>query len=195
MERMSLDEYLAWQDGSVISEWVDGEVVYMTPATRKHQDLGGLLEAVLRVFVETKRLGVILGAPFAMRVPGIASVREPDVLFIRGDRAHLLGDTYVDGAADLVIEIVSPESVGRDRGEKFVEYEAGGIPEYWLLDPERRQAEFYQLAVDGRYRVVAPDGDGVYRSAVVAGFWLRVDWLWQDPLPRTLDVLRELGVV
>ncbi|MEJ7756097.1 MAG: Uma2 family endonuclease [Nocardioidaceae bacterium] len=53
--------------------------------------------------------------------------------------------TYLDGAADLAIEIISPESIGRDRGEKFVEYEAAGIREYWLIDPERRQAEFYRL--------------------------------------------------
>ena len=45
------------------------------------------------------------------------------------------------------------------------------------------------------YHLTAPDAEGVYRSIVVTGFWLRVAWLRQQPLPRVLDVLRELGVV
>lgn len=192
---MSLEEFLAWQDGAVIAEWVNGEVVRMAPASLRHQAIGSFLEKVLGILVEVEGLGVVLRAPFAMRVPGIASVREPDLQFVRGDRTHLLRETYVDGPADLVVEIASPESVGRDRGEKFVEYESAGIPEYWLIDPERQQAEFYQLAADGRYRLVVPDAEGDYRSAAVTGFWLHVGWLWQDQLPPTLDVLRELGLI
>lgn len=45
-------------------------------------------------------------------------------------------ETYLDGPADLVVGIVSPDSVGRDRGEKFYEYAQGGVPEYWLIDPQ-----------------------------------------------------------
>ena len=111
------------------------------------------------------------------------------------EHLHRLGDTYLTGPADLAVEIVSPESVGRDRGEKFYEYERAGISEYWLLDPQIRRAEFYQLGSEGQYHLIAPDKEGVYRSTVLPGFWLRVDWLWQRPLPRMLDVLRELGVV
>jgi Uma2 family endonuclease len=94
----------------------------------------------------------------------------------------------------VVIEIVSPESIGRDRGDKLVEYERAGVKEYWLLDPDRQSAEFYELGADGLYHMARID-DGVYRSRVISGFWLRVDWLWMTPLPPTLDLLRELGVV
>ena len=75
------------------------------------------------------------------------------------------------------------------------DHDQAGIPEYWLLDPQARRAEFYQLGAEGQYRLTAPDSQGVYRSAVLPGLWLQVDWLWQQPLPRVLDVLRELGVV
>jgi hypothetical protein len=47
----------------------------------------------------------------------------------------------------------------------------------------------------GWYEPVAPEAGGVYRSQVVPGFWLRVDWLWQKPLPKALQVLKELGLV
>jgi len=92
-----------------------------------------------------------------------------------------------------VVEIVSPESAGRDRGEKFYEYEQAGIPEYWLVDPSREEAEFYQLDAQGHYHLILPDAEGIYRSRVLRDFWLRVTWLWQPP--RVLDVLRELSLI
>jgi Uma2 family endonuclease len=102
---------------------------------------------------------------------------------------------YLDGPADLVVEITSPESIGRDRGEKFVEYEAAGIPEYWLIDPERRQVEFYQLGADGRYRAAVVGATGIYESRVLDGLRLPVEWLWQDPLPDETEALRTLGLL
>jgi Uma2 family endonuclease len=82
-----------------------------------------------------------------------------------------------------------------DRGDKFLEYEAGCIPEYWLIDPGRKQAEFYQLDEEGHYRAILPDENGVYHSKVIHGFRLRVEWLWQRPLPPVLEVLKELKVI
>jgi Uma2 family endonuclease len=67
------------------------------------------------------------------------------------------------------------------------------VREYWLLDPIRRQAEFYQLGDDGLFRAVPASADGVYHSRALPGLWLRTQWLWQDPPPRLLDVLRDWG--
>src|SRR5260370_42665814 len=101
------------------------------------------------------------------------SGREPDVLFVA--KAHLgrLKPTYLDGPADLVVEAVSPESAGRDRGDKFYEYRKAGVPEYWLLDHALEQAEFYQLDKAKRYQLIPADANGIYRSKVGPGFWLR----------------------
>jgi Uma2 family endonuclease len=74
-------------------------------------------------------------------------------------------------------------------------YEQGGVREYWLIDPERRQAEFYQRDAEGIFRPVLPDADGMYRSAVLTDLHLRVEWLWQRPLLTPLSVLREWGLV
>lgn len=89
---------------------------------------------------------------------------------------------------------VPPESIGRDRGEKFYEYARGGVPEYWLIDPEARWAEFYRLTGE-HYRPSLAGAEGEFRSDVLPGLRLRVEWLWQRPLPRVVDVLRELGVL
>jgi Uma2 family endonuclease len=119
--------------------------------------------------------------------------REPDLLFVIQEHLDRLGETYLNGPADLVIEIVSPESAGRDRGDKFYEYERAGIPEYWLVDPLTKRVEFCQINAAGQYRLVLPDEAGVYCALELPGLWLRVSWLWQPP--RVLDVLRELALI
>lgn len=63
------------------------------------------------------------------------SGREPDLLFISNETAQRLTERKLEGAADLVIEIIFPESVRRDRYEKFDEYEEAGVREYWIIDP------------------------------------------------------------
>lgn len=191
--RMTYQEFLDWLDEDTLAEWVDGEVIMTSPASDAHQNLSDFLTSVLRVFVESRGLGWVRSAPFQMRLE--TSGREPDLLFVTSDHVDRVRHTYLEGPASLAVEIVSPESAGRDRGEKFYEYEQAGIPEYWLLDPQTRRAEFYQIGPEGQYHLIAPDAAGVYRSSILPGFWLQVDWLWQQPLPRVLDVLRELQVL
>jgi len=178
-----------------ISQWVDGEVIVLSPASRQHAMLADCLRAVVGFFIEVRELGVVISAPFQMKTGPDLPGREPDVLFIASEHLARLKETYLDRSADLVIEIVSPESRLRDHGTKFAEYEMGGVREYWLLDPERRRADFSQLDPQGRYRLIEPDPEGIYPSVAISGFRLRIEWLWQDPLPRMRDVLRELGLV
>jgi len=191
--RMSYEEFLQWADEDTLAEWVDGEVVMYSPASLRHQEITIFLSNVLGVYVEQKGLGRVLTGPFQMKLE--RSGREPDLLFVASEHLDRLRDLYLDGPADLAIEVTSPTSISRDRGDKYVEYETAGVREYWLIDPDRQQAEFYQLGDDGRYRLAALDEEGRYHSKVLPGFWLKPAWLWQRPLPKVLEVLRLLGVV
>lgn len=194
MQTVTFEEFLASLDESARAEWVEGRVVPLTPASAKHQDITLFLASLLSEFTRAKDLGKVLDAPFLVKLPDpLRRGREPDLIFVNRDRLSLLKETYFDGAPDLVVEVTSPESLSRDRGEKFVEYEQAGVGEYWLVDPDRTQAEFYRLQADGRYRLAQVDG-GVYRSERLPGFWLRVDWLWQSPLPSVIRTLKEIGV-
>jgi Uma2 family endonuclease len=186
---VSYEEFLTWVDEDTRAEWVDGAIIMTSPAGYRHQNISGFLHALLRGFVENQNLGVVLAAPFQMKLE--RSGREPDLHFLSKENLQRLKPTYLDGPADLVVEIISPESAGRDRGDKFYEYERAKIPEYWLIDPEMERVEFYRLDAD-RYRAEAIDGEGIYYSPVVRGLWLRVDWLWQEPMPRVSEVLREV---
>lgn len=187
------EEFLAWRDEDAHAEWVDGRVILMSPARSDHQLLKVFLVQVLGLYLEQRLQGLILDAPFLMRLPSPPSGREPDILFIAQERLNLLQSSFLDGPADLVVEIISPESDERDRGEKVIEYEAAGVREYWLIDPLREEAMFYQLTPQGRYRLMVPSPEGVYHSAVIAGLWLRVEWLWRRP--SVLGILKELGVL
>jgi Uma2 family endonuclease len=88
------------------------------------------------------------------------------------------------------VEIISPGSQSIDRGDKYYEYEEGGVREYWLIDPLRKKAEFYLLGRNGQYRLAPTEGD-VFRSVVLKGLWLDVGWLWRKPLPSVLAVQKE----
>jgi Uma2 family endonuclease len=190
--KMSFEEFLKFGDEDTWAEWIDGEVIFMYSASSKHQDIVLFLAQVLGLYVRTHNLGDILLAPFAMKLEKERRGREPDLLFVCNERKHLIEPTFLNGAADVVIEVISPESISRDRGEKFVEYESAGVREYWLIDYERKRAEFYELDEENRYRLIQTNG--LFRSKIITDFFLHENWFWQEQLP-TIEALKELKIL
>jgi Uma2 family endonuclease len=192
LPRMTYEEFLERCDATR-AEWVDGEVIVMSPASMRHQRVVGFLYSLIQSYAETHQLGVAFVAPFQMKLASRPSGREPDVLFVSQPRLGLLKKNYLDGPADLVVEVTSVDSRSRDKTEKYSEYQQDGVREYWLVDPERKQAEFYVLNEGKTYDSV-PASDGVYRSAIMSGLWMKVNWLWQDQPPSLMFVLKEWGI-
>jgi Uma2 family endonuclease len=192
--RMNYAQFLEWDGRNPHVEWVDGEVVDMAPISDGHNDLSGLLLALLRTFVESSNLGVIRYEPFQMKTGPKLPGRSPDIMFVARKNVLRLKKTHLEGPADLVIEIISEGSRGVDRGEKYFEYEKGGVREYWLIDPIRKQAEFYLLGRDGLYHL-GPVEDDIFRSVVLKGLWLKVGWLWRKPLPSVLAVQKRWKLI
>jgi Uma2 family endonuclease len=190
---MSYEDYLQFADEHQLIEWVDGEVIAHMPPGTRHQQVQTFLAKLLGLFVEYFGLGELLVAPFEMRLA--RSAREPDLLFIATEHLDRLDAQRLRGPADLAVEIVSPESTSRDRAEKFDEYQAGGVREYWVIDvrPGQERADFWLLDASGRYRAVLPDANGIVHAAVLPGFWLDVAWLWQNPLPSALMAFAEIA--
>ncbi len=174
-------------------EWIDGKVIGFMANNLQHQRVGSFLEKTMGLFAEINDLGEIVRGDFAMKLEKLKRGREPDLIFISKKRADLLKHKHLNGAADIAVEIVSPESIERDRKTKFGEYEKAGIREYWLIDPEKKQAEFYLLGKSGFYQLVNT-ADGVFYSEVLTGFFLHVEWLWQEQ-PPTMDALKELNLI
>ena len=192
--RMSYKEYLAWADEDVHAEWVNGEVIVQMPPKEPHQRVVTFLLQLLGLFSELFRLGRLLPAPFEMRATPDGPAREPDLLFIASAHLERLTEARLSGPADLVVEVVSDDSVARDRAEKFYEYQAAGVPEYWIIDPPpgRERVDFYVLGDKGRYRPVPVGSDGRYQSTVLQGFWLQVDWILAPEPPEVLPALAQI---
>lgn len=192
--RLSYEEYQDWVEDGKQSEWVDGEGIIFMPPKIVHMRLALFLAYVIGAFNRRFQLGELFIAPCEMRLRDGRSYREPDLLFVA--RAHFgrITEERIDGPADLMIEIVSDDSVRRDLVVKAEEYAAVGVPEYWALDnrPGKHRAVFHRLRADGRYEAHPLDSHGRSHSAVLPGFWLDPRWLWQEPLPDVDTVLEAL---
>ena len=190
---ITFDEYLEIDVEGAHLEWVDGKVIGYMANNLQHRRVLGFLEKVMGLFAEIHNLGEVVQAGYAMKLEKQKRGREPDLVFVSKENAEIMTHKYLNGAADIAVEIVSPESVERDHKTKYAEYEIAGVKEYWLIDPEQKQADFYRLQTDGSYRS-ADVSEGVYRSEVLPEFFLRVEWLWQEN-PPTLEALKELKLI
>ena len=192
--KISYADFLARCDERNAAEWVDGEVIYLT-VSADHNDLSVWLSGIMRAYLEHWKCGTLFADPFQMKTgPGLPG-RAPDLCVLLTESLERLRLNHIDGPADLVIEIVSPESIGRDRGEKFAEYEQGGVREYWIIDPMRKQADFYLREDDGYFHPRFSDTAGIYQCAVLGQLWMDTAWLWRRPLPPLMEVLREWKIV
>lgn len=191
---MTYDEWLAWADESRISEWVDGEAIEFMPPTIRHQLVVVFLLKLIGMFDERRPGSVLLAAPAEVRL-SIRQSREPDVVYVAAHHAHRVNGTKVNGPPDLAIEVISDDSVRRDRVTKRDEYAAAGVPEYWIIDcrPGHEREEFLLLDEGGRYRSGDLDARGRFHSSVLDGFWLDPAWLRADPLPTVLACLRKIA--
>ncbi len=191
--RMSYAEWLAWDYQGSLTEWIDGEVIVMSPPSVIHQAILVFLGTLLTMIVGATVRGQILLAPVGMRLHMTGPVREPDMIYVTDDHRDRFTQRQLEGPADLAIEIISDESVNRDRVDKFYEYQDGGVREYWIIDPRegRQRVDLYVLDETGRYQPVPPEVGGIYRSVVIPGFWLREAWLWQEN-PNALAALTEV---
>jgi Uma2 family endonuclease len=186
---MSYEEFLRWAGEDTRAEWVDGEVIIHMPPTDLHQVTVGFLYALLLIFVQFFQRGRVRVSPIEMRLSGSRSSREPDILFVTNEHLDCLTPERLVGPADLVVEIISDDSVQRDRRDKFKEYREAGVREYWIIDPRpnKHRADFFRLTDEGDYELFATEDDERMTSHILPGFWLRPAWLWQtdDPQPFT----------
>ncbi|MHB8628039.1 MAG: Uma2 family endonuclease [Aggregatilineales bacterium] len=192
--KISFDEYLHWPDERRV-ELVDGRIEYLMPVSLQHQQILGFLYILFTAFLAKRPLGKVTIAQFPMKLFGKAHGREPDLLFVSTAHTDRLHETYLDGPADLVIEIISPESIERDTVDKFAEYQAGDVTEYLLIDLDKKQVRLYRLGSDQKYHLVPPETDGTLRFEVIPGFRLATALLWQESLPtveQTVEIVNAM---
>ena len=151
-------------------ELLDGELIMVPAPNLEHQRIGIRLGALLHGFVQERGLGEVFHAPCDV-VLSNTDVVQPDLLFVSNERAHLLlGGANVLGAPDLVVEILSPSTAGRDRTLKRALYAKYGVKEYWLVDLDARTVTVLRLG-EGAFEVEAIYGEGqTMTSSTLTGF-------------------------
>jgi Uma2 family endonuclease len=180
-----------YRDATEDSDWeyLDGRLVMHSPASHRHEDCFRFLLTLLSAYLDERGGAVVLGSRYPMRLDERWSP-EPDLLVVRDEQRHRLGKTRLEGPADFVIEIASDSDPRLDVREKLPRYRDAGIEEIWLVDPFERTVLVEAREPTGytSRRLAA----GRLTSRVVPGFWIDVDWLWQERLPSTLACLREI---
>jgi len=176
---LSYEGFLATVDEGTYAEWVDGQVVPMTPPSDEHARISLFFAEILDGFVRRRGVGgQVRHAPFQMKLP--TSARQPDVLWAIPEKASRFLRLGLEGPADLVVEVISPESRTRDRREKFHEYAQVGIREYWLVDPMKRSCEVFRLSDEDVYQLLPQANPGRIESSLIEGFWIDLEWLWME---------------
>jgi Uma2 family endonuclease len=164
--RWTYADYAAIPDDGNRYEVVDG-VLFRTPAPgAAHQSTVVSITAVLFTHVELTERGRVLVAPFDVELlPGF--VVQPDVLVVLHEHLSVITPTRAVGAPDLVVEVVSPSTVGYDRRTKQDAYARAGVPEYWIADPQARTVEVLQLAAGEYGSAGVFQGQAVVPSRIV----------------------------
>jgi Uma2 family endonuclease len=148
---------------------------YLSPAPSiRHQIVAGVLFRTLDDLADASG-GMTVQAPVDV-VLADHSVVQPDVVYLSAEHRGIAAER-VEGPPDLVVEVISPGSIRRDRSEKLALYARSGIREYWLAEAAGRQIEFL-VNQDGRFVVALPQG-GVYRSEVLPEIQLDLAKLWR----------------
>jgi len=172
------EDYLRLPDDGRRYEIIEGVLYVINAPNFDHQQAVLQIAVALELWVRAQDAGVVLTAPFEVHLPGIAKPVQPDVLFIIAERRPTPGAKFFEGPPDLVVEVLSSNTIRTDRTVKFSAYERAGVREYWLVDPKARSVEVYTL-IEGEFALLGQFGPGEQaQSKVLAGLEVEVDRLF-----------------
>ena len=158
-------------------ELFEGELVVSPPPNTKHQMVAMNLSSLFYDYAKKNRLGKVIAAPVGIYFDA-KTFFEPDILFISNENKDRIKKNYIEGAPDVVIEIISPESAKRDRGYKFKRYALEGVREYWIVDPINENVEVYALTENGFQLSGRFIGEDKVRSNLFKELEFNVAELW-----------------
>ncbi len=183
----ALYDALTELEEDVKAELIDGVMIVHSPEKTRHEQEFRFLFVLMNLFAYAERWGEVLGSMATVHLGECRKVK-PDIVAVREERKQIITEEAIKGTPDLVVEIVSQSTRRYDFGEKRKVYEQAEVPEIWLVDFEREQVTVFRKAKQG-YKSETKKS-GILRSQVLKGFWLEVEWLWQEELPDPNECLR-----
>jgi len=183
-QRFSYKDYYGWDDDKRW-ELIDGVEYDMGPAPlRIHQGISMELAVLLHIFFRDKKCKVY-AAPFDVRLSEIENAADEEIFtVVQPDITVVCDPSKLDergckGAPDLIVEILSPSSAGRDMKIKRNLYEKHGIREYWIIHPHDKIAMVYLLEADSRYgKAAVYTQDDMIESGIFEGLKIRLSDLF-----------------
>ncbi|MCC6616598.1 MAG: Uma2 family endonuclease [Anaerolineae bacterium] len=145
-ERLSAAEFLSLPETNRPLQLIDGAIIDMGSPTPDHQTVVFQTASTLNAAVKSFG-GRVFVAPLDVHLDE-DNVPQPDVMVILQGGRCAVGEKYLTGAPDLIVEVMSPGSVKLDRREKFRLYERHGVREYWIADPQERLIDVWTLQND-----------------------------------------------
>lgn len=165
-------------DDDMKVEFINGEIIVHSPVKKEHTDATGFLFQILNPFVRLAKLGYV-GFEKVMSA-FTRNDYEPDVVYFGNEKSrHFKKGQWKYPVPDFVVEVLSESTEGRDRGVKFNDYEAHGVSEYWIVDPEAETVEQYFLE-NGRFQLHQKCSQGIIESRVVKGFSINVRAIFHE---------------
>ena len=152
LKEWTYEEFMALPEGGPVRyEIIDGELCMTPSPVTRHQKISKNLLFEIERFLRTNPLGEIFAAPvdvvFSQEPPQVV---VPDLVFVAAEHLSLITEKNLQGVPDLLVEILSPTTATIDRRVKHALYERVGVPEYWIVDPERNSVQVFRLS-GGRY--------------------------------------------
>lgn len=145
--KFTVNDYMTTPDDKRC-QLLDGELIVAPSPTTRHQTILIRLSQTLHDWVGSGRTGQVWVAPLDV-VLSDYDVAQPDVLFVSNDRSAIITEANIQGAPDLVVEILSPATAQYDRGYKRTLYGRHGVKEYWLVDPDAETVEVLTESAEG----------------------------------------------
>ena len=171
--RLTYQDY-ASLDGDERYELLDGDLILVASPNRDHQTVVMELGFQMHAFVKENDLGWVYSAPFDVLFTD-TDVVQPDLMFVSREREHILTPANVQGAPDLIVEVLSPSSSTRDWRAKRELYATYGVPEYWIIDPTNRIVSV-MLLQDGVLQIEQTrTEDDTATSTILDGFNVSLD--------------------
>ena len=157
---------------------IGGRLIMVPAPVPKHQAISRRIGFSLLKITEEFELGEVFYAPIDVYFSE-ADTFQPDIIFIAKHRRHIIGDKKIEGAPDLVVEILSPTTAAYDRNQKKAIYERHGVKEYWIVDPEEKRVELYVNRSDHFHLEKEATAKGEFRSVLIPDFIILPEKVFQ----------------
>ena len=171
--KMTYDQYCLLPEDGNQYELFDGELVMTPSPNTRHQRIVGQLHAELLAYVSKHSLGDVFVAPLDT-IFDQYTVLQPDILFVSRERAPEVVKERIEGAPDLVVEVLSPSTFHKDLRRKMHVYSHFGVQEYWIVDPEEQTMELYHRVGEKLQLARRFGSQETFQSPLLPGFKLEV---------------------